>query len=376
MQDYIGRYVKEFESGSKGSLALGSCGNDWGLSCGSYQLTLRWGNCIRFLKKYFPEVAKDLYFNNLGDIATPSYPGTRYCSSPTDVKKVWMLCYESVGEDKFFEYEHEYIQDAYYEPLMKKLVGLFNPNNHSRALQECCWSWSVHKSSGGAYNAIKELSKNINLQTSSVEVLLNRFYDYRYNVNKYTRYSTERCSERNKLLGIKNMQPLPYKGSNPSDGSSVNVSDSNSTVDNSNAKLQCGIYRIICDELNVRSGPGVSYKVNQVVRRNQAFTIVEIKNGTWGRLKSGAGWINCHSKYCLKVDGNSTTNDSSKSFIPPFTFRISCEVLNIHKEPKIGSERTGQISDKLKYTIVEVKGNWGKLKSGIGWVSLDYITKC
>ena len=39
--DYIGKYVKKFESGSKGSLALSSCGNDWGLSCGSYQLTLR-----------------------------------------------------------------------------------------------------------------------------------------------------------------------------------------------------------------------------------------------------------------------------------------------------------------------------------------------
>ena len=54
MTDYIGKYVKEFESGSRGSLALDSCGYDWGLSCGSYQLTLRWGNAINFLKKYFP----------------------------------------------------------------------------------------------------------------------------------------------------------------------------------------------------------------------------------------------------------------------------------------------------------------------------------
>lgn len=32
----IGEYVKQFESGDKGSLSLSSCGNDWGLSCGSY----------------------------------------------------------------------------------------------------------------------------------------------------------------------------------------------------------------------------------------------------------------------------------------------------------------------------------------------------
>ena len=43
--------------------------------------------------------------------------------------------------------------------------------------------------------------------------------------------------------------------------------------------------------LNYRSGPGVSYKVNGSVRKGQIYTIVEKKNG-WGKLKSGAGWIN------------------------------------------------------------------------------------
>ena len=49
--DYIGKYVKKYESGNKGSLCLDNCGYDWGLSAGSYQLTLRYGNCIKFLKK-------------------------------------------------------------------------------------------------------------------------------------------------------------------------------------------------------------------------------------------------------------------------------------------------------------------------------------
>lgn len=370
MQDYIGKYVKEFESGSRGSLALGSCGNDWGLSCGSYQLTLRWGNCIKFLKKYFQEVAKDLYFNNLGDLKQKEYPGTRYCSTPEDVKKVWKLCYESVGADKFFEYEHQYIQDAYYEPLMKKLVGLFNPNDHSRALQECLWSWSVHKGSSGAYNAMKEISKNCNLQEMSVEKLLNKIYDYRYNVNKYARFSKENGSERNKLIGIKELQPFTYNGSNASSGKS-NV-DEKSEIKTEVKNLELGVYRIICDELNVRKGPGTQYDVTQVVRKGQAFTIVQMQ-GTWGKLKSGAGWINCHSKYCMKVP---TYNKPNKVYEVPFMFRISCEVLNIRKGPSTSTDVVGQISDKLKYTIVEVNGNWGKLKSGIGWVSLDYITKC
>ena len=30
------------------------------------------------------------------------------------------------------------------------------------------------------------------------------------------------------------------------------------------------------------------------------YTIVETK-GNWGKLKSGAGWINCSDKYCKRV---------------------------------------------------------------------------
>ena len=99
MNDYIGKYVKQFESGNLGRLALGSWGNDWGLSCGSYQLTLRWGNCIKFLKKYFPNNTQDLYFNSGNDIAIATWPGKTYCPSPTIVKEVWLECYNLVGEN-------------------------------------------------------------------------------------------------------------------------------------------------------------------------------------------------------------------------------------------------------------------------------------
>lgn len=49
--------------------------------------------------------------------------------------------------------------------------------------------------------------------------------------------------------------------------------------------------------LNVRSGPSVEYKVNTVIKDKGKYTIIEEKNG-WGKLKSGAGWINL--KYTIR----------------------------------------------------------------------------
>lgn len=58
--------------------------------------------------------------------------------------------------------------------------------------------------------------------------------------------------------------------------------------------------KVICYALNVRSGPGVSYKRTTIVHKNEIYSIVEEKNG-WGKLISGAGWINLSSKYVKRV---------------------------------------------------------------------------
>lgn len=66
---------------------------------------------------------------------------------------------------------------------------------------------------------------------------------------------------------------------------------------------------------------------------------------------------------------------------PPFTIRIANvpagDFLNIRKEPNANSEITGKLSydNPHKYTIVEVKGGWGRLKSGIGWINLRYTVR-
>lgn len=60
------------------------------------------------------------------------------------------------------------------------------------------------------------------------------------------------------------------------------------------------IVKIIVDELNVRTGPGVDNDKVGELKKDDAYTIVEESNG-WGKLKSGAGWINVSSKYVKKL---------------------------------------------------------------------------
>ena len=64
----------------------------------------------------------------------------------------------------------------------------------------------------------------------------------------------------------------------------------------------------------------------------------------------------------------------------PFKVRVTITDLNIRKGPGTNYAKNGIISPNV-YTIVEVKTGkgsskgWGKLKSGAGWISLDYATR-
>ena len=59
-----------------------------------------------------------------------------------------------------------------------------------------------------------------------------------------------------------------------------------------------------------------------------------------------------------------TADDESESFVVPFLLK-TIDGLEILSEPP--KENTGA----GVFTIVEVRGNWGRLKSGAGWVDLN-----
>lgn len=54
---------------------------------------------------------------------------------------------------------------------------------------------------------------------------------------------------------------------------------------------------------------------------------------------------------------------------------VTTASLNIRQGCSIAYPVVGVIRDKGIYTIIEEKNNFGKLKSGAGWISLDYVRK-
>jgi len=63
----------------------------------------------------------------------------------------------------------------------------------------------------------------------------------------------------------------------------------------------------------------------------------------------------------------------------PFLVKVSISDLNIRKGPGTNYDRV-QFSPPGVYTIVAVSdgagaSKWGKLKSGIGWIALEYTVR-
>lgn len=92
-----------------------------------------------------------------------------------------------------------------------------------------------------------------------------------------------------------------------------------------------------------------------------------------GRFKELAETVNK-----ILDGGNATTpvqNPSVATTDNAYLVKVTATALNIRSGAGTNYSIVGCIRDKGTYTIVETQGNWGKLKSGAGWICLDYTNK-
>lgn len=83
----------------------------------------------------------------------------------------------------------------------------------------------------------------------------------------------------------------------------IDCGETGAAADNTAADVPFRV-RVIDPALNIRAAAGVSNKAVGVIRGGGIYTIVETQNvgaAVWGRLKSGAGWINIGKNYCQKI---------------------------------------------------------------------------
>lgn len=94
-----------------------------------------------------------------------------------------------------------------------------------------------------------------------------------------------------------------------------------------------------------------------------------------------------NAKKCADANkGYAVFNTSGKQVYPktdfsPYLVEVTATDLNIRKGPGINYGKTGKFTGKGVFTITEERAGtgsnrgWGKLKSGVGWISLDYVKR-
>ena len=110
---------------------------------------------------------------------------------------------------------------------------------------------------------------------------------------------------------------------------------------------------------------------------------------SWGDAVSQKGAFREleNAKKCADANkGYAVFNTSGKQVYPktdfsPYLVEVTATDLNIRKGPGTNYGKTGKFTGKGVFTITEERAGtgsnrgWGKLKSGAGWISLDYVKR-
>ncbi|MFG6330319.1 MAG: glucosaminidase domain-containing protein [Lachnospiraceae bacterium] len=104
------------------------------------------------------------------------------------------------------------------------------------------------------------------------------------------------------------------------------------------------------------------------------------QKGAFRSLENAKKCADANEEYFVFDESGTVIYPEAAAVKVPYTVRVKISDLNIRKGPGTDYARVKYIPVGV-YTIVEEaegKGasKWGRLKSGIGWISLDYAVKC
>ncbi|TKC20050.1 SH3 domain-containing protein [Robertmurraya kyonggiensis] len=130
-----------------------------------------------------------------------------------------------------------------------------------------------------------------------------------------------------------------------------------------------GTITISVEDLNVREGPGLSYKVIEKVQKNKQFTLVK-EQGDWYQIKLSSGKSGWVANWLVsKKETTSTTNATSQNGT------ITGSNVRVRTGAGTSYQVVGSLNKGDTVEILEQSGSWLKInaKIGKGWISKDYV---
>ena len=121
--------------------------------------------------------------------------------------------------------------------------------------------------------------------------------------------------------------------------------------------------------INKAKIPSWLYKYKMYVReiRKNGDIVISTK-------KTGAITGVVDSNQIIPYTETPIQTSASPTFVP-YIVRINTDILNVRNGAGTNYKINTQIHKNELYTIVDEKNGWGKLKSGAGWILLDYTVK-
>lgn len=139
----------------------------------------------------------------------------------------------------------------------------------------------------------------------------------------------------------------------------------------------------IAKEVNAQLGSGTSSTTNKTLYRvRKTWNDAQSQKGAFYDLSNAKKCADQNKGYSVfDENGKAVYTSKATNSTSSFKVQISISDLNIRKGPGTNYATTGKFTGKGVFTIVETKQGtgsakgWGKLKSGAGWIALDYATR-
>ncbi len=138
------------------------------------------------------------------------------------------------------------------------------------------------------------------------------------------------------------------------------------------------ILRILSDVIATQAGGGTTKPSDNLYRVRKSWSDASSQIGAYSILANAKAMADSHPGYTVYDSTGKAVYPVAAAFVP-YTVQVTISDLRIRKGPGTNYAANGYTGKGVFTIVAEATGTgaskWGKLKSGAGWISLDYAKK-